>query len=420
MKTKNRLPFSQAWSRTFLTMSLMLGTAIFARAGAPSVIHSFTGSPDGKIPSTAMISDSSGNFYGGTINGGTGLCMAGCGTIFELSPVSGGGWTESIIYSFQGGAVGDGQFPAGALTSDASGNIYGVTSQGGTTGNGTVFRLSPGTGGWTETVLYAFKGGNTDGGAPAGKVIFDSAGNLFGVTGGNGAHSTGTVYMLTPTSSGMWTETLLYSFPASGSSLGTNPSGIIFDSTGVLWGVTTFGGTSGVNGSGVVFQLIKNTSGVWTQRVIKKFSTAAADVQTPTGGLAFDASGDLFMTMSRGAQGGASVFELTPTTGGNYQGHVLHAYQGPQVVQPYEAITFDSTGALYSAGSVGGGSCDCGLVYKLTPGTSGWSSTVLLTMNGTSGNQPIGGAVLDSSGNTLVVTQFGGSKKDGVVLSIAS
>jgi uncharacterized repeat protein (TIGR03803 family) len=419
VKTQNRLPVSQALLRTFLTMSLTLGTAILARAGTASVIHSFTGSPDGKIPSTAMISDSSGNLYGGTTNGGTGLCMAGCGAIFKLSPVSGGGWTESIIYSFQGGATGDGQFPIGALTSDASGNIYGVTSQGGATGNGTVFRLSPGTGGWTETVLYAFKGGTTDGGNPVGKVVFDSAGNLFGVTGGAGAHNTGTVYMLVPTSSGMWTETLLYSFPASGSALGTNPSGVIFDGAGTLWGVTTFGGTSAVNGAGVVFQLIKNTSGVWTQRVIKKFSTAAADVQTPTGGLAFDAAGDLFMTMSRGAQGGASVFELTPTTGGNYQGHVLHAFQGPQVVQPYESITFDSTGALYSAASVGGGSCDCGMVYKLTPVTGGWSSTVLLTMNGTSGNEPIGGVALDSSGNAIVATQFGGLKKDGAVLQVA-
>jgi len=403
--------------RVAMPFLLLLASTISLHATA-SVIHSFLGGTDGSTQGTSLVFDTAGNLYGATQVGGNPACSHGCGTVFELSPATGGGWTESVIYTFQGGGAGDGANPIGGLTIDAAGNLYGETLTGGTHGCGTVYRLAPGTSGWTETVLYGFcaSGHNGDGSNPAGKVIFDSAGTLYGVTTLGGRNNTGVVYTLTPTTSGMWTQTVLYTFPATGGALGNEPAGIIFDAAGTLWGVTTFGGTVAVNGSGVVFQLIKNTSGVWTQRVIKTFSTNAADVQTPTGGMIFDATGNLYMTMSRGAQGGASVFELSPVTGGKYQGHVLHAFQGPQVVQPYEALAFDSAGSLYSASSVGGGACDCGLVYKLTPSGSSWLSTILLTMNGTSGNEPIGGVALDTAGDAFAATQFGGSKKVGVVL----
>jgi uncharacterized repeat protein (TIGR03803 family) len=404
--------------RFALPVLVLLATTTSLHASA-SVIHSFLGITDGSTPSTSLVFDAAGNLYGATQLGGNGACGHGCGTVYELSPATGGGWTESVIYNFQGGGSADGAYPVGGLTMDAAGNIYGLTTAGGANGCGTVYRLTPGTGGWTESVLYGFcaAGNNGDGSSPAGKVIFDSAGTLYGVTALGGPHNTGIVYTLTPTTSGMWTQIVLYNFPAGGGALGNEPAGIIFDSAGTLWGVTTFGGASGFNGAGVVFQL-KNTSGVWTQWLIKAFSINAPDVQTPTGGMIFDASGNLYMTMSRGAQGGASVFELTPVTGGNYQGHVLHSFQGPQLIQPYEAMAFDSAGSLYSASSVGGGSCDCGLVYKLTPSGSSWLFNVLLTMNGTSGNEPIGGVTLDSAGDAFAATQFGGSRKVGVVLEL--
>jgi uncharacterized repeat protein (TIGR03803 family) len=404
--------------RSVAAMFILLATVISVHASS-SVIHSFLGGTDGSTPGTSLVFDSAGNLYGATQLGGNHACTLGCGTVFELSPATGGGWTESVIYNFQGGA-GDGASPIGGLTIDANGNIYGITSGGGPNGCGTVYRLSPGSGGWTESVLYGFcpSGSRGGGSNPAGNLIFNSAGILYGITAHGGRNNTGVAYSLTPTTSGMWTQTVLYTFPATGGALGNSPAGIIFDSGGTLWGVTSFGGTSGMNGAGVVFQLIKNASGVWTQRVIKTFSTNAADVQTPTGGMIFDSSGNLYITMSRGAQGGASVFELSPVTGGNYQGHVLHSLQGPKLVQPYEAIAFDSAGSLYSASSVGGGSCDCGLVYKLTPSGSSWLFDVLLTMNGTSGNQPIGGVALDNAGDAFVATQFGGSHNVGVVLEL--
>jgi uncharacterized repeat protein (TIGR03803 family) len=406
--------------RLALAIVILLAALTSAKATS-TVVHSFAGGSDGKTPSTSLIFDTAGNLYGATNIGGSGACSFGCGSVFELSPAAGGGWTESVIYSFQGSGASDGAFPTGALTMDVAGNIYGVTSGGGSNGCGTVYRLSPNGSAWTESVLYSFcaNGSTVDGSTPVGKVVqFDSAGNLYGVTAGGGAHSTGVVYMLVPTAVGLWTQTLLYSFPAASGSLGNEPAGIIFDSAGTLWGVTTFGGSPGVNGAGVVFQLAKNTSGDWTQKLIHAFSINGASLQTPTGGLVFDASGNLYMTMSRGGFGGPGVFELTPTAGGNYQGHLLHSFPGPHVVQPYESLTFDSAGNLYSAGAVGGGSCGCGLVYQLSPGASGWTATILQSMNGTSGNQPVGGVVLDSLHDIFVATRLGGAHKAGVVMEI--
>ena len=92
--------------------------------------------------------------------------------------------TETVLYNFTGGS--DGAHPQSRLTADGKGNFYGTTYQGGTSGSGTVFELSPnGTGGWNETVLHSFNGGlniGPDGAGPSGPVIFDRVGNLYGTT----------------------------------------------------------------------------------------------------------------------------------------------------------------------------------------------------------------------------------------------
>ena len=116
--------------------------------------------------------------------------------MFELTPTAGGGWTEQVLYSFGNGA--DGAIPSASLIFDAAGNLYGTTVAGGTYSSGTVFELTPATGGrWTEQVLYSF-GNGTDGNTPEAPLIFDATGNLYGTTSGGGTYNRGTAFKLMP------------------------------------------------------------------------------------------------------------------------------------------------------------------------------------------------------------------------------
>jgi uncharacterized repeat protein (TIGR03803 family) len=127
-----------------------------------------------------MARQSSGGNSANNCNGGD----LNCGVVYKLTPKSGGAWTESVIYNFQGGS--DGGTPYAGLIFDQSGNLYGTTQEGGGTacryGCGVVFQLTPqSNGSWTESVLYSFTGGS-DGGVPLAGLIFDAKGNLYGTT----------------------------------------------------------------------------------------------------------------------------------------------------------------------------------------------------------------------------------------------
>jgi len=133
-------------------------------------IYGFTGGDDGAMPFGGLLQDGSGNFYGTTTGGGVG----GKGTVFELTP-SNGGWSFNTLYSFSGP---DGYFPEGKLAMDASGSLYGTTVDGGASGFGTVYKLMPSNGVWTEMVLYSFTGG-ADGWEPLSSVVLDATGDLY-------------------------------------------------------------------------------------------------------------------------------------------------------------------------------------------------------------------------------------------------
>ncbi|MGH9205494.1 MAG: choice-of-anchor tandem repeat GloVer-containing protein, partial [Acidimicrobiales bacterium] len=240
------------------------------------------------------IADSSGNLYGTTFQGGVvGGCTdgLGCGTVFRLSP----GGTETVLHAFTFSSEGYG--PNGPLIADSSGNLYGTTYSDGASGNGVVFKLTPG---GTYTVLHTFTGGS-DGANPAGDLIADSSGNLYGTTRGGGASGSGcggfgcgTVFKLSPGG----TLTVLYSF--TGGSDGEGPVGnLIADSKGNLYGTTLLGGGPGCGqfglGCGVVFKL--SPSG--TETVLHIF-TGGSDGGAPFAGLIADSSGNLYGTTFQG------------------------------------------------------------------------------------------------------------------------
>jgi uncharacterized repeat protein (TIGR03803 family) len=276
-----------------------------------TVIYNFTAGSDGAFPAAALTFDADGNLFGTTASGGLGSCnlggYVGCGTVFELTP-SNGGWTETVLHSFGGGT--DGQFLEGGVVEDKAGNFYGTTEEGGGSGCscGTIFKLALSNGVWAKTLLYTFTGG-ADGGYPIGNPIFDSAGNLYGVTLQGASHGIGTVFELMQ-SSGGWTETVLHTFCSrTNCDDGSLPfAGPIFGQAGNLYGTTRSGGSGGF---GVVFKLAPTSNGEWNEIVLHNFLNHPG--AEPYAGLIFDAAGNLYGTTAGDAVTTfGSVFEITP------------------------------------------------------------------------------------------------------------
>jgi uncharacterized repeat protein (TIGR03803 family) len=231
----------------------LLVLAIFALAAhsqafgaSESILWSFGTAANGGAPLGGLISDTAGNLYGTTFSGGTNDLLPD-GTVFELTPpsTSGGNWSESVLWSFNGT---DGSEPVAGLIMDKGGNLYGTTTEGGAhASEGTVFELTPPStsgGGWTESILWSFGVTATDGRYPFGGLISDSAGNLYGTTQQGGVHNVGTVFKLIPpsTSGGNWAESILWSFAGIGIDGAAPEAGLIMDSSGNLYGTTVEGG----------------------------------------------------------------------------------------------------------------------------------------------------------------------------------
>jgi uncharacterized repeat protein (TIGR03803 family) len=406
----NRLPIGLRAALAIFAAAVLM-TSTWA-AAQEKVLYNFGNGTDGVAPQAGLVMDAAGNLYGTTYNGGT----YNYGTVFELTPAAGGGWTEMVLHNFNNDGV-DGAYPQAGLIFDAAGNLYGTTHSGGTHNAscsndcGTVFELTPSAGGtWTEKVLYDFYSIRTDGAFPASSLIFDGAGNLYGTTifGGASGAGNGTVFELTPAAGGGWTERVLYSFGADGI---WPYAGLIFDAAGNLYGTTSFGGTVGW---GTVFELTPAAGGGWTEQVLHNF-LGYSDGETPYAGLIIDAVGNLYgTTSSGGTYGMGTVFELSPTAGGGWTEQVLHTFNFTDGNAPYAGLIFDVAGNLY--GTTGGGSSyGDGTVFELTPTAGGgWTEKVVHSFgNGTDGIFPRADLIMDAAGNLYGTTNYGGTNNYG-------
>jgi uncharacterized repeat protein (TIGR03803 family) len=319
-------------------------------------LYPFKGGADGFAPYGNVVFDAEGNLYGTTSAGGT----YNQGTVFKLMPSSSGQWTETILHSFSGTEIdGDGSMPQAGLTQDAKGNLYGTTYSGGTTNNGSVFELSPNKdGSWSESILYSFLGGNSDGAAPSAEVTFDGAGNLYGTTTDGGSKLLGVVFELTPNAGGSWDETLLYNFP--GENLAASRAPVWLDSSGIVYGTTCGQFPS----QGTVFLLAKS-AGVWKEKTLHTFGKLG-DGSCPISGLMPDSKGNLYGTAALGgADNDGIVYEMVKGTGGSWTEKLIYSFAGgTDGNTPWAGVTVKVT-TLYGTTTTGG-SGNFGAVYKIT------------------------------------------------------
>jgi uncharacterized repeat protein (TIGR03803 family) len=387
----------------FVCIFLCLTTSFavrLAQAQTETVLYNFTGGSDGFTPMSRLTSDGAGNFYGTTDFGGL-----GAGTVFEFSPNGSGGWKETVLYSFTGGA--DGSVPYFSyVLFDSEGNLYGTTYGGGSYGYGVVFELSPVGTSWTETVLYSFAGGMDDAN-PLNGLIMDAAGNLYGRTyvsgGGNG-----TIFELSK-SGNAWTKQVIYS-----SAPGF--AGLTMDAAGNIFGVANGGAID------LVFELLPNGNGGWNPTVIHTFSGGAKDGLVGEGTLVLDHAGNLYgTTLGGGSKNNGTVYELSRGMSG-WTEKILHSFEGGinDGSDPFAGIVFDAAGNIYGTTEFGGGNPLAGTVYELVApvGTGGYKEKVLWKFDKTDGYEPVGSLILDNAGNLYGTTPEGGSNGYGVVFKV--
>ena len=408
-----------------VTVLVLSFTVAPAQAQSFSVIHTFSGGPDGAVPEAGLTIDGAGNLYGTTEFGGSQVCGGGCGTVFKLS-YRGGGWVLTTIYGFIGYL--DSGYPVGRVVFGPDGALYGTTSGGEycDLACGTVFRLAPPatpcrsiTCPWTKTILYRFQN-SPDGATPEGDLVFDAAGNLYGTTMAGGAHGLGTVYKLTH-SNGNWTQSVLYSF--AGLPDGASPvSGVVFDNAGNLYGTTPIGGNTNpprdTSGLGVIFKLTPSGSG-WTESVLHAFTSESSSGQGPYGGLTFDSAGNFYGATLAGG-GGFCLDGGYEGCGTVYQGagNTIYTFTvqfGQGSGGPLGPMTLDAQGNLYGASSAMGADY-YGNVFELTAGQYAYTSLYSFT-GGSDGRTPVGNVVFDRNGNLYGVTSRGGTQY-GVVWEI--
>ncbi len=381
------------------------------------VLYRFTDGTDGAYPNS-LILDKAGNIYGiaswgGDHNCSNGYPNSGCGVVFELLPSSEGKWQERVLYAFKGGT--DGIQPAGNLLFDSAGNLYGTTFGGGTDtscnqgaqGCGTVFKLSPNRDGtWTETVLYNFQDGS-DGAQPTG-LTFDVSGNLYGVS----YHYAGSaVFELSPPQKkgAAWTETTIYT-TGNGSYIWVSRN-LAFDETGNL-----YGSWSPNICCGGVLEL-KHLDKSWQETDLYDFPGGGNGAE-PVSGIIFDGKGRMYGTGISGGNNWGIAFELK-RSGGQWIESMLYNFCSlnncADGAWPYAPLVFDQAGNLYGTTGAGGAACSirdgCGVVFKLVPTKSGeWKETVLHSFKGgLDGYSPYDGVTLDGKGHIYGTTAFGGT-----------
>lgn len=396
--------------RLFVTASLLFAglATLPIQAQTETIIYSFTGMADGNYPVGGLIIDGSGNLYGVTQDGGA----SSAGTVYELSPGSGAHWTKTVLHSFQSGTT-DVTSPYSNLVFDSKGNLFGVSASSGAHGNGGIFELSPGSNGtWSEQVIYSFTGGS-DTLSYGSALAIDGAGDLYGYlaqVNSSAGLSYGGIFELEAGSNGTWTEKVLHRF-SGGDGAAPNSGQLAVDSAGNLYGEAY----DSRHDFGLVFKLARGSNGSWTEKILHTFTGAADGSAAYASRLLIDANGNVF---------GAStwnIFELMPGSNGTWTEKILRTFSGgADGAYPESGLTFGASGAIYGTTNAGG--AHHGTVFELTPHANGnWSDRLLHRFTATGGDclDPFFATlVVDKQGNLFGTTSNGGASNLGAVFEV--
>ena len=374
------------------------------------VLYTFTGGADGFDPQDGVIFDDAGNIYGTTKQGGA----YGFGVVFKLTSDASHAWTQTVLHDFAGGN--DGMNPEARLVFDSAGNLYGTTYGGGTGAAGTVFKLSPdGSGGWTYSVFFSFPSATESGFGPKAGLILDQNGNLYGTTnlGGLlrqpcGTVGCGVVFMLDSAGN----ETVLHQFQG-GSDGAFPPGGLTFDAAGNLYGMTNRGGICEFDGGcGTIFKLSPAGNGQWTESIIHTFG-AILDGGYPESDVSFDAAGNMYGTTS------SAIFKLAPNDDGTWSETILHTFSyGNGGLHP-NSVLLTAGGILYGTTFLGE-SPFAGSVFKMKPDETGnWVLKTLYSFTGQRDGAFVVTGLVARDGRLYGATSGGGTKKNtGVIFEV--
>jgi len=417
--------------------------AVTPNTATLTTLYNFTDLNDGAFPEAGLALGNGGSLFGTTSSGGSGW-----GSVFEMTPVKTGGWTQTTLYTFTGGA--DGANPIANLVIASNNVMYGTTYTGGAHGYGTVYQLAPGGGGvWAQKVLYSFANGS-DGAYPDAGLALASSGILYGTTYGGGSASLGTVFQLAPTHGG-WTEKVLYTFQ--GGVDGANPlTAVVVGSGGQLLGTTSQGGSVTVPAGtspcpsnpdntpciyenwGTVFQVTPKGGGVWAESLLYTF-LGASDGGSPESPLILGPNGVLYGNTFWGGtptacsvgeypQGCGVIYQVAPPTGGGttWTQTVLHTFTGvsPDGAHPYGSMGLNTAGALFGTTFSGGANVDvcssesytgCGTIFSLKPSKTGgpWTKSNITVFPGSPGGGSPNGLLLGTGGAMFGTTIVGGN-----------
>jgi uncharacterized repeat protein (TIGR03803 family) len=380
------------------------------------IIDDFSGSPDGSKPESDVVATDGKvpnvSLVGTTISGGT----SNNGTLYGLTEGSSGKWKESVLYSFGGSASGDGSAPVGIAMNFRQAPCcptYVVTESGGTSGNGTFDGYDPNHD-WKRAFTYSF-GGTPDGANPIGNPVVDAAGNIYGSTESGGTYGLGTVYRMQPNGSLSYSETVLYSFDSSD---GENPYGsLIVDRRDNLYGTTYVGGSAG---EGTVFELTPSKKGGYTESVLHSFQGAPYDGSRVTAGPCGGPANAIYGTTEEGGTNDlGTVYKLTPT-GSTYKETIIWNFGSVagDGQYPIGGIVVNKKGVIYGTTLEGGagGSSGLGTIFTLTPSGTGKYKETLFSFTGTNGAYPYSAPSTDQNKYMYFTISGGGTDNDGAVM----
>jgi len=315
-----------------------------------------------------------------------------------------------VLHTFAGP---DGALPKAGLTIDRGGKLYGTTWAGHEgTGWGGVFQVRPHNGAWIFQDLHVFDG------QPLDRVVFGPNGTLYGTSPSNlVSYYYGYIFNVTPpvnvcqTVGCTWLASVIYGF--GGGSNGATPKGaaLVFDHSGNFYGTTYAGG----NGNGTVYT--STTSGA--QSPIYTF-TGTPDGASPYSGVIFDSAGNLYgVTTAGGASNNGAVYELSPN-GSGWTEQVIYSFTGgSDGSEPVGGLLIDQSGNLYGS-TASGGSGGGGTVFELSPNNGSWTFNLLSSLTGSASCGPWAELSFDSAGNLYGTTLCDGATGDGSIWELSN